>query len=75
MLMKNVFLLRRRSAWVKASVLRRICQLLGKILEPYRRKYQPVLFFDALKAHLEASVLVAAADAGLWSIVIPAKVT
>ena len=43
--------------------------------EDFRKAYRFILYFDALRAHLNAGVLRAAAAAGLWVCVIPKKLT
>lgn len=72
---KNVFLLRRKSAWVNKPLLVEMLQLLSEVLKPWKATHQPVLTFDALPAHLAPEVLRAAGKANIWSIVLPAKLT
>ena len=71
----NVFLWRRKSAWVNDLVLIEILELLRKALEPFQARYQAILLWDALKSHLSPRVLRAAARAALWTIIVPAKLT
>ena len=74
-LAKNVFLLRRKSAWVNGDIMVTIVKTIAMILKPYQHQYQPILLWDALKSHLSPSVLRAAGARGIWTIVIPAKIT
>ena len=74
-LAKNVFLLRRKSAWVNGDVMLTIVKTIAMVLKPYKHQYQPILLWDALKSHLSSSVLRAAGARGIWAIVIPAKIT
>ena len=75
LLHRNVFLLRRKSAWVNVDMMVAIMKLLGHILRPHMARFQPVLVMDALAAHIAGRVLRAAGAAGLWVVVIPAKIT
>lgn len=72
---RNVFLVRRKSAWVDANFMVKIVELLAAILDPLLKQYQPILLMDALPAHLAPKVLRAAAKKGIWIIVVPAKLT
>ena len=72
---KNVILLRRKSGWVNKDFLVSYVKLLAACLEPFALAYQPILLWDALPAHCAPSVLRAAARAGLWVVIVPAKMT
>ena len=72
---RNVFLLRRKSAWVNVDRMVAIMKLLGHILRPHMARLQPVLLMDALAAHIAGRVLRAAGAAGLSVVVIPPKIT
>ena len=74
-LARNVYVIRRKSAWVNTGLLVEIMKLVGKILKPWAATHQPVLLFDALPAHLAPEVLRTAGNNNLWTIVIPAKMT
>ena len=74
-LRKNVFLVRRKSAWVDAAYMVKIMELLGTILQPLLRDFQPILLLDALPAHLAAKVFRAGARCGIWIVVVPGKLT
>ena len=70
---KNVILLRRKSGWVNKDFLVSYVKLLAACLEPFALRYQPILLWDALPAHCAPSVLRAAGRAGLWVVIVPAK--
>ena len=72
---ENVYVLRQKSAWNNANLLCRIIRLLGQLLAPYANEFQPILLMDACKIHLADSVLAACAAAGVWPIIVPAKLT
>lgn len=74
-LFSNVFLVRRKSAWVDAGYMVEIMKLLGAILAPFLSNFQPILLMDALPAHLAPKVFRAAARCGIWVVVVPAKLT
>ena len=74
-LLSNVFLVRRKSAWVDAPYMAVIIKLLGAMLRPFLNRFQPILLMDALPAHLAPGVFRAAARAGIWVVVVPAKLT
>ena len=71
----NVKLWRRKSSWVDGPMLMQILHLLSRALQPFSEKVQPVLFWDAAKAHLRPDVLRCAGKLGIWVIIIPARVT
>ena len=72
---KHVFLVRRKSAWVDATYMITIMELLGKVLKPFLNKFQPILLMDALPAHIAPTVFCAAAKSGIWVVIVPAKLT
>ena len=74
-LFRNVFLVRRKSAWIDAGYMVVIIKLLGTVLKPFLDSYQPILLMDALPAHLAPKVFRAAARCGIWVVVVPAKLT
>ena len=71
----NVHLVRQRSAWNNAALMKRIIKLLAKALQPFLGSLQPILLLDAVRVHLVASVLGACVAAGIWPIVVPARMT
>ena len=74
-LMRNVFLVRRKSAWVDANYMVKIIELLGTILAPDLNRFQPILLMDALPAHTAPKVFRAAARFRIWVVIVPAKLT
>ena len=71
----NVRLWRRKSAWVDGDALKDILRLLDAALQPFQSKFQPLLMWDALKAHIKSDVLQCAGRLGIWVIIVPAKIT
>ena len=71
----NVHLIRAKSAWVNGRVSVHLMKLLAAALAPFMAAYQPILYFDAYKAHLEWAVFATCARLGLWAVVVPAKMT
>lgn len=71
----NVTLVRQKSAWNNSSLCATIIRWLGRALRPYAERYQPILILDAARLHLSSGVLRACAVAGIWPIVVPAKLT
>ena len=71
----NVRVLRRRSAWVDAAFIVDVIKWLSTALAPFMAARQPILYFDACRAHCHASVFEECAKAGIWPILIPASMT
>ena len=63
------------TGWMTAAIMARYVRLLGRCLKDFRRSHRFILFVDALRAHINAAVLRAAASVGLWVCVIPGKLT
>ena len=74
-LRENVFLLRRKSAWVNADLMVNVLKVLGRALQPFTDERQPILLMDACPSHLAGRVFRAAARANIWVIIVPAKLT
>lgn len=74
-LFRNVFLVRRKSAWVDGSYMALIITLLGEMLKPFLDAWQPILLMDALPAHLAPRVFRAAARNSIHVVVVPARLT
>ena len=72
---RNVFLVRQKSAWNNHGLLARVLGLVAAALGPHLHDLQPIFLMDACKLHLEASVLKACFDLGLWPVIVPAKMT
>ena len=52
-----------------------ILRLLSRALKPFSHRFQPVLMWDAAKSHIRPDVLACAGKLGIWTIIVPAKVT
>ena len=52
-----------------------LLRILGEVLSPYLEEYQPIFTFDACRAHYGVPVWHAWAEAKLWPLVVPAKLT
>ena len=63
------------TGWMTAAIMARYVRLLGRCLKDFRKAYRFILYFDALRAHINPGVLRAASAAGLWVCVIPGKLT
>ena len=74
-LLQNVFVIRRQSAWINTDLMVKVMGVLGHVLRPHLATKQPVLLLDALSVHIAPQVFRAAAKAGIWLVVIPAKLT
>ena len=71
----NVFLVRQKSSWNNSALCARLVRLLAAALAPYAATVQPVLFMDAYRVHYHRLVLSACCAAGVWPVMIPAKMT
>ena len=74
----NVVLLRRRNSWCSGEVMVHVVKVLGEVMAAVRARephIQPLLLFDAMKAHLTRAVLRACKAARVWVIVIPPRMT
>lgn len=71
----NVHIVRQRSAWNNAELMMCIIRRIAVVLQPYAAELQPVLLFDASRIHLATDVLRCCLAAGIWPIVVPARMT
>ena len=71
----NIYLLRRKSAWVNGGTLRCIIQLLAAAVEPLQASRHIILSMDACPVHLVPSVLRSVAKGGMHFLLIAAKMT
>ena len=71
----NVKLTRQKSAWNNEQLCMELLRQLAEALLPYLDKYQPILLFDACKAHLGAKLLLYCHALGIWPLVVPARLT
>ena len=71
----NVFLVRRKSAWINATTLVRIISLLGAAVAPLLSTRHIILSMDACPVHIVPCVMRAVAAAGMHFLLIAAKTT
>ncbi len=69
----TVILLRRRSAWSNRAPCAWIAKQLAHALAPYSARFQPVLLMDASRIHVASVVLRACHRAGVWVVLVPAR--
>ena len=75
LLMSNVTVLRRKSAWVNDEALSLVAAVWGKALRPYKDTHQPILLLDVCSAHMGLRFLRALARWNIWTVFIPARTT
>ena len=63
------------TGWMTAAIMAKYVRLLGRCLKDFRRSHRFIHFVDALRAHINAAALRAAASVGLWVCVTPGKLT
>lgn len=71
----NVFIRKQHKGWNNADQHAVIIRIIGMVLAPLLETVQPILTFDAVPLHIGPEMLTAIAIAGLWYIVIPARMT
>ena len=74
-LSRNVFVMRRKSAWVDVEIMKSIVRALRCVLAPLSDAWQPILLLDAYGPHMSPAVLRTAATCGIWIVLIPARLT
>ena len=72
---RNVYVKRMPKGWNNTQQHCVIIRILGLILQPFLATMQPILSFDAAPLHLNPDVLRAMTLAGIWYLVIPARLT
>ena len=72
---RNVYVKRMPKGWNNTQQHRVIIRILGLILRPFMATMQPILSFDAAPIHLAPDVLSEMTLAGIWYLVIPARLT
>ena len=72
---RNVYVKRMPKGWNNTQQHRVILRILGLILRPFMATMQPILSFDAAPLHLVPDVLEEMTRAGIWYLVIPARLT
>ena len=75
LLMKNVTVLRRKSAWVNDELLSLVAATWGKALRKYKDTHQPILLMDVCSPHMGLRFLRALARWNIWSVFIPGRTT
>ena len=71
----NFVLVRQKSAWNNEVLCASVIRLLGRVLHRHAAEAQPVLIFDAVRFHTAPRVLAACRSAGIWPLLVPAKLT
>ncbi len=71
----NVIVKRLPRAWNSSAQHRLIVRILGLALRPFMDRFQPILSFDAAPLHLTTEVSEEIRAAGLWFLLIPARLT
>lgn len=71
----QVVLLREKTAWMTAALMPRIFKEIAASLKTFGENRQGVVVMDAAPQHVPGSVIRAAADFGLWVVILPAKLT
>ena len=71
----NVTLLRQRSSWSNSVLCAWLVRRIGDALAPYADRYQPVLLLDASKTHITPLVFAACNRAGIWVVLVSARLT
>ena len=73
--MPNVRVFRRKSTWVDWRVIVTLAGWLATAVRGFSGGLRLILFFDAGRAHQRPSVFAACASAGIWTVVVPARMT
>jgi hypothetical protein len=60
-------------AWTSSEQHHAIISILGLTVQPYAKEYQPALSYDAAPVHLSSAVLSEVRSAGMWLLLIPAR--
>lgn len=71
----QVVLLREKTAWMTAALMPRIFKEIAASLKTFGETRQGVVVMDAAPQHVPSAVIRAAADVGLWVVILPAKLT
>ena len=74
-LMKNVSVLRRKSAWVTEEVLSQVVTIWGNALRACRLTHQPILLLAVCSTHMRPRFLNACARWNIWLVFVSAKTT
>ena len=71
----SIFVLRRKSAWLKSDVVVNLIKLLGAALKPFADTHRFVLMLDAAKIHLSTKVVKACTRHSIHLMYVPASMT
>ena len=71
----NVFLKRLPKGWNNKDLMAVIAEILGRVLQPFMDRFQPVVCFDTAPCHMHPDVWQVVANHGLYWHIIPAKLT
>jgi len=71
----NIFVLRRKSAWLAASNVAHFVKALGVALDAFMDRFRFILMMDAAPVHIPRRVVQACTRAGLHFLCIPASMT
>ena len=74
-LLRNVHLVRRKSAWANDALLASIARHWGRVLASRRAHQQPILLVDACNAHLARRFLDTCSRWKIWLVYVPARLT
>ena len=72
---RNVYVKRAKSGWMNVETLRILLECLVTILRPYKESHQVILFLDAARCHLNASIAEYCARSNIFLIILPARLT
>ena len=71
----SIFVIRRKSAWLRSDVVVNIINVLGEALKPFGKTCRFVLMLDAAKIHLSKKVVQACTRHGIYLMYVPASMT
>jgi hypothetical protein len=72
---RNIYVVRRRSAWMDLPMMIQVIRLHGEILQPMLHAITPVLIMDACKVHFAEPVVRACCRSCIILIIVPARMT
>ena len=71
----SIFVLRRKSAWLRSDVVVNLINVLGEALKPFASTCRFVLMLDAAKIHLSKKVVQACTRHSIYLMYVPASMT
>ena len=72
---RNIYVVRRRSAWMDLPMMIQVIRLLGEIVQPMLHAITPVLIMDACKMQFAEPVVRACCRSCISLIIVPARMT